>query len=114
MIYGNANRAVIDFEGKVFVIDNISGSYIHPENVTLMQYTGLKDKNGKEIFEGDVVQFECTNEKGEERTEVEQVVWAKYDYQLINRKGNAPIYAIGEDVIEIIGNVWENPELLNT
>lgn len=78
------------------------------DNVILMQYTGLKDKNGKEIYEGDIVvgYFNCKKIIG----------WIFYGSDatfFIQREG---LYGIGlnnvEDWAEIIGNIYENPELL--
>lgn len=77
----------------------------HPEDFELMQYTGLKDKNGKEIYEGDIVEFLDTVEGGVYRYEVEFK-----DGMFTFDGGNA----IGDydDPIEIIGNRYENGDLL--
>ena len=65
----------------------------------LMQYTGLKDSNGKEIWEGDIVRYEQF---------VGEVVW---DYSGLMLKVSNVIYAIWRGC-EVIGNIYENPELL--
>lgn len=80
-----------------------------------MQYTGLKDKNGKEIYEGDVVQ-ESLWIDGNFITNCIKVFTVIYQgvsfqYQPIV-KSNHTVNPIGTTV-EIIGNIYENPELLN-
>jgi hypothetical protein len=78
----------------------------------LMQCTGLKDKNGKLIYEGDI----CRNSKS---GEVFNVVWhnplASFCWQ---KHEHSHIYSYGElfrafDYYEVIGNIYENKELLN-
>ncbi len=67
----------------------------------LMQYTGLKDKNGKEIYEGDIVR--CFSTKRCPHT----VIWDGFGWDL---EGLYAGYRWGGE--EVIGNIYESPELL--
>jgi len=74
-----------------------------------MQYTGVKDKNNKEIYEGDIVKY---NDK---LTGV--IVWKYIGFvlELFNKKKSTIIlwYDIdNRDNIEVLGNIYENPELV--
>ena len=78
----------------------------------IMQYTGLKDKNGKEIYEGDII-------KGKNTIDADLI--SQVEHQSIGFRNGfyLPIFAIGlsEGVIrdlqiEIIGNIYQNPELI--
>lgn len=89
------------------------------QDVVLMQYVGLKDKNGKEIYEGDIVRFldgECTStESGMDCDEFEnvgEIVWEGYHWDVTNRNGIDTEEAFSDE-FEVIGNIYENPELIN-
>ena len=82
------------------------------DDLDLMQYTGLKDKNGVEIYEGDVISE--LSEQGEDWANhiLAEVVWHKVGFYG-KEKGHEPEYPITEFVKgEVIGNIWENPELI--
>lgn len=86
----------------------ISGETSNGWDAEIMQYTGLKDKNGKEIYEGDVVKYDFKwHKKDDEIGRLGEIFMEEYmwcvDEHSINRISN----------VEIIGNIYENPELLN-
>lgn len=79
---------------------------LEKDRFILQQYTGLKDKNGKEIYEGDIV-------KGEYRTY--QIEYTGAAFRLKTTDDSLPdLLPVLEntDRIEVIGNIYENPELL--
>ena len=80
----------------------------HYHNLSdLMQCTGLKDKNGKLIFEGDIVKF-----KTELFGKPKQIVWDECHYILKDTYIILCNMEIKQFGLEVIGNIYENPELL--
>lgn len=85
--------------------------YIYPDDI-FMQYTGLKDKNKKEIYEGDIVKNSIND--------ILEVLWdddrccfemrGRYDKSHVIKQLDCDI--IIDLNIEVIGNIYENPELL--
>lgn len=80
----------------------------------VMQYTGLKDKNGKEIYEGDIVDFR----------QGERILYILFNNgqwnlcQYLNEPDkdyrHLSYYINHDGPIEVIGNIYENPELLES
>lgn len=102
-----------DYKSK-FVIKNDNKEHLDPysfsiNEIELMQSTGLVDKNGKEIFEGDVVVGNC-----------QQFVVCFQDCQFVLKKIHRyeekeydySLCCFEKHNIEIIGNIYENKELL--
>ena len=90
--------------------------YLEDEDATLMQSTGLKDKNGKEIFEGDVIAIEVDdagtpiNARVFQNSKIGVLM-----FHVFEDNEDVPMVELLEDnsvAFEIIGNIYENPELL--
>ncbi len=107
--------------------------YLNESDYIIMQYTWLKDKNGKEIYEGDFVKAHYFNNGGETDKYITGTVekrcgsWAVVDYTqkdnwLYFHETSAYDFILrnetGENTqtesFEILGNIYENPELLES
>jgi len=77
----------------------------HP-GIVIMQYTGLKDKNGKEIYEGDIIISASVAVKIKPTVIEWDDIYSGYDIF------TDPESILGSNDYEVIGNIYENPELL--
>jgi uncharacterized phage protein (TIGR01671 family) len=91
-------------------------------NYPLMQFTGLQDKNGKPIFEGDILKSEFVNCYFAIEYNNEAACYDWYVLTETKKQGAALANSIEESpakagkpfmqIVEVIGNIYENPELL--
>jgi uncharacterized phage protein (TIGR01671 family) len=103
-----SGRALEDFGTSRYEAENISGISWEFDDLVFMQYTGLKDKNGVEIYEGDIVRTNHSFvEVGEVKFQLGQFIM-KY-HSLAN---SLPRLVENKWTLEVIGNAYENPELI--
>lgn len=97
---------------EIFFSNEDADCYEHTDfkDIELMQYTGLKDKNEKEIYEGDIVKLRANHGIGVVKYYDE---WGAFVIEYIKPR---PLAVLGinyyKENIEILGNIYENPELL--
>lgn len=91
---------------------------IQPEHCKIMQFTGLKDKNEKEIYEGDIVIYDrgVGNWTGQRMSTTHEIVFNDEVFAFVMKYGSSYIKLRKHwnYIYEVVGNIYENPELLST
>ena len=83
-------------------------------DVELMQYTGVKDKNGKEIYEGDIIKYKFPYDRRLNHISPVKFLETETSFGVKDRYGiEIPLYRITtNNYFEVIGNIYENKNLL--
>lgn len=116
--WDNVNNQMLDVQelnfedcfygGYTTVKTTMYSDYFDIREMPIMQYTGLHDKNGKEIYEGDIL-------KSMQWNDIYLVKYIRTAFYLC-RKGNKGFNKIttwnNAEKSEVVGNIYENPELL--
>ena len=106
LVYSNEIEAAIYFQTGSGSVKSMEWVYVRPE--TVGQFTGLYDKNKKEIYEGDILKVSGLGEKIEVRF-VRGVFAFLWNGDLDDE---APINAPTQEWAEVIGNIHDNPNLI--
>ena len=120
-IFDSSPYTLIWFENQLWLSHYMAGNgplAMSEEYFELMQYTGLTDKNGKEIYEGDIVKIKLYRGKDRHGSDI-------FDYEIFKiewSESSAQFRALdifggswsfdNSNWVEIIGNLFENPEMM--
>lgn len=113
--YGGLIQSANDFYISIGIDKGFMCAFVKPE--TIGQYTGLTDKNGKKIFEGDIVSYFINIEKATNKEFHEVVFETKGESGYFGIKvsnigtlGFCP--EVSAKLMEVVGNIYDNTELL--
>ncbi len=114
-VYGFLTRN----KNGVYFIENADSSYGIADDESVGQYTGLKDKHGMEIYEGDIVEYNDFNSlrtggHAEDKIIVGKVAFSCGMWMVEAKNCGHDLYEglVNDEELEIIGNVYEHQELL--
>lgn len=123
-----SDKTFVDSEGSVYVFHQSVGftcghddkgefvrlgSLTEKRDCMAVYYTGIKDKHGREIYEGDIVSFQYFSGEDAPETTIEEVYFSDGMF-LFGRKIELAMNDLNfrNETLAVLGNIYENPELL--
>ena len=109
---------LINNNGYLYSIENFYGEiYILPQmDIEVLQFTGLQDRNRKEIYEGDILKYNFPYDGRLKHVSPVKFLETEASFGIKDRYENEiPLYRIAaNNYFEVIGNIYENEELLKS
>lgn len=109
-VYGDLFHGMDD-DSYIHIFDDY-GQNVEVLPNTIGQYTGLKDANGKEIYEGDIVRYRLTDERYKKNSRYSNLPIHYDERQAMFIAGGIYWDTLRSNKVEVIGNIHDNPEMI--
>ena len=121
---GESGELLMDFNGGLRIAtypcgngdnsaDSVFSTISNNDDFVIQQFAGLKDKNGKEVYDGDIVEYVCMFHEREKETHTGEVYYENGVFMFDRKNEFCTLDSnFFYKSIKIIGNIFENPELL--